>query len=208
MSVQAEREKYEQVWTHDQYRDFSPGLEAVDRLNLIKLLRDGGVKSVLDAGCGTGKLMRRLLTDCGDEFAVHGFDIAANCLDPWFDDRDDALLTIGCLWDPDDFATPYDAILCTDVLEHIPTEHIPAVLANFHRCARRFCYCAIALFPDRFGEELVGRPLHLTVEEPDWWLARAREAGFPQIHHLIEDHARTGQPLWLHLFMLQTPTQA
>lgn len=193
------RKRYEKVWTFDAYRDFSPGEAAVDKVHLVDTLRKFHVRTVLDAGCGSGKLMRRLMEACGDELAVHGFDIAANCLDPWFDGVKEEILTVGVLWDPADFDKEYDAVLCTDVMEHIPTDKVPLVLANFHRCARKLCYLAIALFPDGFGPELVGEPLHLTVREPEWWLQQIRDAGFGQVHSVTEKHA-SGKAMWLHVF--------
>ena len=194
-----ERNKYEKVWRMEQYRTFSPGLAAYDKFNLIDLFRKHDVKTVLDAGCGSGKLLRKLRTDHGDELEAFGFDISANCLDPWFDPIKDEVLTVGCLWEPDDFNKPYDAIVCTDVLEHIPTEFVPAVLKNFRQCARRFCYLCIALVDDAFGK-ILGEPLHLTVASPEWWLARIREARF-RVEEVRIERNTAGEALWLHAFL-------
>ena len=117
------------------YRNFSPGADALDRLPLLDALRDHGVRTILDAGCGSGKLMWRLMQEHAGEFDVHGFDITDNCLDPCFADIKDRVLTIGCLWNPDDFKQVYDAVICCDVMEHIPTERVPAVLANLSKSA-------------------------------------------------------------------------
>ena len=168
----AEQRKYETVWTFDSYREVSPGARAAEQLQLVEVLRKHEVRSVLDAGCGSGKLLRHILETCGDEFDVHGFDIASNCLDPWFAPIRDRILTVGCLWDAADFNQDYDAILCTDVLEHVPTEHVPQVLRNFRTRARRLVYLAVALLPDCMGEQTVGRALHLTVKPPAWWRTR------------------------------------
>ena len=195
------KEKYRFVWTIDEYRDFSPGEHAVDKVGLIDLLRKRDVKTVLDAGCGSGKLMRKLIEECGNEFVVHGFDIAENCLDSYFDDKDD-ILTVGVLWDSTDFYKTYDAIICTDVLEHIPTEKMASVLSNFYSCTRRFCYLAIALFPDGFGPKLLGESLHLTVKEPGWWLEQIKNAGFEKVHSVTEKHT-SGQDMWLHVFIFK-----
>ncbi len=195
-----EREKYEKVWTFDRYRDFSPGLEAAKRLQLVRHLHDHQVRSVLDAGCGSGKLMRWLMTDHAEDFAVHGFDISANCLDSWFDDLKHEVLTVGCLWDAADFAVHYDAIICTDVLEHIPTKHIPAVLANFRRCANNLCFLSIALFADQFGPELIQEPLHLTVNPPQWWLQQLTDADL-KVLWTKQDSDAHGVAQWLHVLL-------
>lgn len=193
-----ERLKYESIWTHDIYRKKSPGLDDADKIQLIEHLRSRGVKSVLDAGCGSGKLMQRLITQHSDEFTVHGFDISKNCLDPFFDDIKDDVLTVGCLWKAADMPGEFDAVICTDVLEHIPTEHIPAVLANLRSCTRKFAYLAIALFPDGFGPKLIGEPLHLTVQPPNWWYAKISVAGFRIESQAVETHP-SGQDMWLHV---------
>ncbi|MCK5707615.1 MAG: class I SAM-dependent methyltransferase [Candidatus Aureabacteria bacterium] len=198
-----EKEKYESVWKHDEYRHFSPGERAIDKFGLIDLLRKSQVKTILDAGCGSGKLMQKILEECGSEFTVHGFDIADNCLDPYFNNIKDDILTLGVLWNPDDFNKKYDAIICTDVLEHIPTNKISQVLNNLFRCTNTFCYLAIALFQDGFGPEILGESLHLTVKEPAWWLEQIKNAGFKEIHPLTEKHT-SGADVWLHVFLLKT----
>jgi hypothetical protein len=143
--------------------------------------------------------MKKLMTEHPDEFEVFGFDISANCLDPFFDSIKDRVLTVGCLWDPDDFCTSYDAIVCTDVMEHIPTRYVQQVLENFRRCTRNVCYLAVALFPDRFGPHLLGEPLHLTVKPPNWWYAKLALAGFKISAHGVEKNV-SGQEMWLHVF--------
>jgi len=196
-----EREKYERAWAYEQYRKFSPGLHAAEKMRLVEMLRGCGVKTILDAGCGSGKLMRKLLVEHAEEFTVHGFDISPNCLDPFFDPIKDQVLTVGCLWNPHDFRQPHDAILCTDVLEHIPTKHVPAVLANFHRCSRKLCYLAVALFDDAFGPKLFGEPLHVTVKEPFWWLNAVAAAGF-RLRSCVVERNTHGQQMWLHAFLM------
>ncbi len=200
----AEKAKYESVWGFSQYRRYSPGLDAVDKFRLMELFREYQVKTILDAGCGSGKLIRRFMEECGDEFIVHGFDIAENCLDEYFSDIKDKILTNGCLWKGEDFVRAYDAIVCADVLEHIPVEHVSAVLKNIHRCTDKLCYLAIALFHDDFGPKLLDKPLHLTVETAEWWLQQIDLAGFSEPLATIEKHS-SGKDMWLHVFSLKNP---
>jgi 2-polyprenyl-3-methyl-5-hydroxy-6-metoxy-1,4-benzoquinol methylase len=197
-----EKEKYESVWKCNEYRDFSPGEGILDKFNIIELLGKYKVKTVLDAGCGSGKLMRKLIDKCGSELVVHGFDIANNCLDPYFENTKDEILTVGNLWDPDDFDKEYDAIICTDVLEHIPTEKVPLVLKNFYRCTRKLCYLAIALFQDCFGPRILGQPLHLTLKEPSWWLKEIKSAGFDNMQAVVERN-KNKQDIWLHVLLVK-----
>lgn len=194
-----ERSKYEQMWQHDDYRKFSPGLHALEKLSLAKHFRELGVRTILDAGCGSGKFMRRILEQHSGEFAIRGFDIAANCLDPWFADRQaPGFLTLGCLWEPGALPAPNDAVVCTDVMEHIPTEHVPAVLANLRSAATRCVFLGIALFPDAFGPKVLGAPLHLTVQPVDWWREQVARAGLEAVSGAVQRQP-DGTPMWLYL---------
>lgn len=198
----AEKAKYERMWRHDDYRTFSPGLHALDRLNLVGCFRKIGVRSILDAGCGSGKFMRRIIEQHSGEFTIRGFDIAENCLDSWFADRPPELLSTGCLWDPAALPRPNDAVVCTDVLEHIPTAKVPTVLTNLRDAATRAVFLGIALFPDSFGPKVLGRPLHLTVKPAEWWREQATAAGLVPLSLVTESDA-SGVPLWL--FLLARP---
>jgi len=201
-----EKVKYQNVWEYENYRKFSPGERAVERFHLVDMLREIGVKSVLDAGCGSGKLLRRLIEDGKGEYDVRGFDIAENCLDSYFDDVKDELLKTGVLWDTDDFNEEYDAIFCTDVLEHIPPEKVSSVLKNLSLYSKKFCFLGIALIPDSCGPGLLGEPLHLTVRPAIWWLRQIKEAGFPDIRYLI-DRDGSGRDFWIHVFLLKSRSE-
>ena len=198
----SEKEKYTTIWKYEEYRLYSPGETSIKNLRIINLLRKCGVKTVLDAGCGSGRLMRALMEECGSEFSVHGFDIAENCLDPFFDKIKNEILTIGVLQNEKDFNKKYDAIICADVLEHIPTEKVKLVLDNLYRCTKIFCYLSIALFPDDFGPMIIGQPLHLTLKEPNWWITQIQKAGFTNLRHITEKHPN-GIETWLHVLLFK-----
>lgn len=200
---QAEREqtKYESVWKDEEYRKFSPGLRSFHVFDLPTRLRNAGVKTVLDAGCGSGKLMKALIEASPPVFEVRGLDIAANCLDAYFQGRENQFLDIGCLWDAAAYTRIFDAVICVDVLEHIPTDRIPAVLDNLRRSASKYCYFGIALHHDHYGPKLLGEPLHLTVQEPSWWFTAIERAGFPAPSEHVIERADDGRLMWLHVFM-------
>jgi SAM-dependent methyltransferase len=200
-----EKAKYEQMWRHDDYRTMSPGLHALEQLDLAKKFRELGVRSILDAGCGSGKFMRRILEQHSHEFSIRGFDIASNCLDPWFAGREAELLTLGCIWDDAGLPRPNDAVVCTDVMEHIPTERVPAVLRNLREAATRTVFLGIALFPDGFGPKVLGTPLHLTVKPVEWWRARVAEAGLEVISGVVQRTTSDKTPMWLYL-LCRPPT--
>lgn len=195
-----EKEKYEKAWSHQEYRRMSPGLVALESLPLVDMLRKHQVRTILDAGCGSGKMMQRLMTEFGSEFDVHGFDLSENCLDPFFDGIRDKILTIGCLWNPDDFQKQYDGVMCTDVLEHIPPQHVAAVLANLRKSTRKLAYLSISVQSDLFGPRFLGEPLHLTVRKPNWWFAQLTLAGFKITAHAMAND-KYGEAAQLHVFL-------
>lgn len=66
---------------------------------------------------------------------------------------------------------PFDGVICTDVAEHIPEQHIEQFLRIVTNHAKRFVvWCiytgpAAKALPD-------GRNAHLTVRPPEWWLEK------------------------------------
>lgn len=197
-AVEHERAKYLEVWSNPQYREYSPGEEVARSVGLDSLFRRLGVTSILDAGCGSGKTLRFFQESREADFDLTGFDIAENCLDAWFDAPENKVpLQIGSLWDRDAVKATYDAVLCTDVLEHIPTDRIDAVLSNLHAWTGKVVFLGIALFEDHFGEKLVNEPLHLTVEPPTWWRERIEAAGFSMMMEKTAEHK--GNPAWYYV---------
>ncbi len=198
--VNQERRKYEQVWQCEEYRRFSPGLHGAKLIDLIGFFRRQQVRTILDAGCGTGQLMRQIMTEFPDEFDVRGFDISSNCLDSSFDAIREDILTVGCLWNLAEFGAVYDGVICTDVMEHIPPERVAASLDNLRRSTAKAAYLGIALFPDGYGKKILGEPLHLTVREPQWWIAAIQDAGYTVASAIVET-AESGKPMWLHALL-------
>jgi len=198
--IEVERRKYERVWEHDDYRRFSPGLRGAQLVSLIDFFREHQVHSLLDAGCGGGQLMRQIMQEFPGEFQVRGFDISANCLDADFDEIRDQILTVGCLWNLADYGVIHDGLICTDVMEHIPTVKVSQTLNHIFRSTGKAAYFGIALFPDGYGQKILGEPLHLTVKEPQWWLKALTEAGFQVARHLVEATPE-GKPMWLHALL-------
>jgi len=151
-----ERQKYEQVWDTEGYKT-SSGDRVMRREAQVRAhLRACGVNQVVSLGMGSG----RLETALSDEFVFVGVDIASNCRSP---DCPVPLVVAG-LWEDLDIGT-YDAVICTDVLEHIPEEFLPAVIANIERLAPHG-YLAISL---RESAKRFPWPLHLTVKPVEWW---------------------------------------
>lgn len=159
---QREREKYERMWSAGRlYRRHSPGERMFEKTYVAMGLNPSD--SVLDIGCGTGRAALRF---SARGHRVHCVDIARNCLDPVAEMSLE--LTVACLWDRYELPLQaYDWGYCTDVMEHLPEEHVLAALWEMRRHCRRIFF-AIALFEDQCGKQ-VGEVLHLTVKPPRWW---------------------------------------
>lgn len=171
MSVLAdEQAKYAEMWTFPQYRQHSPGEDAVKRF--ARVIQEHGLQrpvSVYDFGCGEGKGSIELSSvfDCG----VYGWDFvdvrsieACRIMDDF---------TCAPLWSPTlRDVTPHCGY-CVDVMEHIPPEFTMLSVANMLRHCDKL-YLEISTEPDAMGA-LIGQPLHLTVQPFTWWRDRLRE---------------------------------
>ena len=187
-----EREKYEQAWRlkDREYAVFSPGLFISDHIKFLDFFKTNHVQTVLDAGIGSGKLFKKMKA-LG--FICHGVDISENCLDKDLLPFKDDILTVGTLWDGTLFEEErFDAIVCTDVLEHIPTEYVSDVLLSFHKWCRRFLFLQISLTEDIFSTK-VGSPLHLTVKPKEWW---DKQVGLFKTIHYKTILDRNGNEMW------------
>jgi hypothetical protein len=162
----AEREKYQKMWAHPEYRVVAPGEGIASKF--LEVARPKQGSEVIDFGSGTGRgaLMLALLGG----LQVHMLDFAENCLD---EDVRNALTTQAHvlkftqhdLNKPVPFTAEYG--YCTDVLEHIPPDFMHAVIVHILRAAKHVFF-QISCVDDVCGA-LIGEPLHLSVHPYQWW---------------------------------------
>ena len=136
----------------------------IERLTKLMLLE--GVKSLLDYGCGKALLY--------DDMKYKEMPI----------DENGQVLSkpLSKLWQLDYFSLydpayekysklpkgKYDAVICTDVIEHIDEKDVDWILDEIFSYARKFvfvtiaCYKALKKFED-------GRNLHVNVKQPSYW---------------------------------------
>lgn len=156
----SEKQKYEKAWDHDAYRNFAPG-EHIVRHYIQQCYPQKG--RIIDFGTGTGRAALYLHQHGWDVSLV---DITENCLDEAVRDEIGNRLLVANLWEPMELPRAPEGF-CTDVMEHIPPEHVEAVIQNLTTmCDRVFFH--ICLRPDHFGKEL-DEHLHLTVKPFTWW---------------------------------------
>ena len=165
--TEAERTKYEELWTDvPEYRDYSPGMENVQRF--CDILHPPQECSLIDVGCGTGIAGLAFRAD-GHE--VWWLDITNAALHPHVP-RDRFLRY--AVWE--DWAySRFDYGFCCDVMEHIPTEYTMLAASRIIKSCD-VSWFQIAFRDDQFGR-LIGKPLHLTVQSFEWWLQRLRTLG-------------------------------
>jgi 2-polyprenyl-3-methyl-5-hydroxy-6-metoxy-1,4-benzoquinol methylase len=163
--IEAERIKYQRMWTEvPGYRTNSPGERLVD--TFLSLAQWDKGDWLIDCGSGTGRAAKKL-SDAG--LNVTMLDITPTATDP------DVKLSFieACLWDMPEFPQRglYDWVYCCDVCEHLPTEHVDAVLDNLATMTGYGAFLQIAMWPENYGKQ-IGETLHLTVKPTEWWMEK------------------------------------
>jgi len=67
----------------------------------------------------------------------------------------------------------FDAVICTDVLEHIPEDELDETLNNIFSKAEKFVYLSVSTIPAKKTLPN-GLNAHVTVKPKDWWLERIK----------------------------------
>ena len=151
-----------------------------------QLIREHGARTVLDYGAGKGWQYR--LRD----FTLPTGERTASLAAYWG-------VEIAC-YDPGvaEFSKPpqgrFDAVVCTDVLEHCPEEDLSWIVDELFGYSRLFLYASVACYPAR--KRLPnGENAHRTIRLPTWWEVTIRTiaARHPQIryHVVLERLGRT-----------------
>ena len=123
-------------WDYDGYRGYDFDKDYITAV--VKLCHLAGVESVLDAGCGCGMDVS-LLRD--QQIAAAGFD--AN---PYTEELSARLIEkdqepcvqADLLDDELDAESPFDMVLCKDVLPYIPAEQIKKAVKNLAKLSGRY----------------------------------------------------------------------
>ena len=145
---------------------------------IVHLLRVKHTDTILDFGCAKGYLVHalRLL-----DFDAYGVDVSEYAINQALPEVQPYLRLINLLDENFNFHTH---ILCKDVLEHIPYEHIDEQL----RILRNKCSSIFAIVPLGENGKYVIPAYELDqshyIREPlDWWKDRFQKAGFNRLHY-------------------------
>lgn len=175
-----EQEKYEKVHAASKaYKQANQGRKCIEEFS--QLARPVGL--VLDCGAGNG-LATGWLKNRG--YPAVAIDIARNAGCHALEATQDESI-VHCLWN--EFPIKCDWIFCTDVMEHLPPEHVEGALHEMAQAGRRGAYFQICTVPDVTGPKLLGEHLHLTVEDEEWW-ERALGRHWPHVRRLGNAHSQ------------------
>ncbi len=154
--------------------------------------------SLMDLGCAGGGFVRSLLEDGFLALGLEGSDISKRLRSGEWGNIPYHLATCDItrpfeVYTIENQIAQFDMITAWDVLEHIPEERIPILLANIrkHLLPHGFFVGSVDCIPD--GNPLTGAVYHVTLKEKAWWIHQFNQAGFEcENHHLfeIEDYVR------------------
>lgn len=141
--------KADYQYLHKTLPDFGQGTRNTAPALICAFLDEWGVQRVLDYGCGKGKMVESLKNQ---GYACEGYDPCH----PDFDRRPTGT---------------FQAVLCIDVMEHIPDEEIAPLLKDIVSFKPDYIYFNIA---NRLAARILpsGDNAHCTVEPPEWWYAK------------------------------------
>jgi 2-polyprenyl-3-methyl-5-hydroxy-6-metoxy-1,4-benzoquinol methylase len=130
---------------YDEYYGPRASYPPVHRDLLKRLLRQAGVRTVLDAGCGPASFLRDL---AGEGYDRYGFDLTPEMVVEARRVLGEQGVPADHVWEgsvlsPGSFGAPggvgpqaFDAAVCVGVLPHVPAEADPVVIRNLRGAVR------------------------------------------------------------------------
>lgn len=134
-------------------RSLEPHIAAI-----AQMISSKGARTLLDYGSGKGKLYSSAAnaTDARDKQLAAWPDVAVTCYDPGYEPYSGPI------------EGPFDAVITTDVVEHIPADDIPWMLDELFGHAKICLYVVAACYPAK-KKMPDGSNAHCTIFPPSWW---------------------------------------
>ncbi len=111
-------------------------------------LRMSGSQNVLEVGCGTGSFAHMLRAK-SPFFQYKGFDFSSVAVKKAkIRCKSESSFFVGDAMDPTSYDSPYDVIVCTEVLEHIPEDLL--MIENWKKGIQ--CVCSVPNFDSQYHE--------------------------------------------------------
>lgn len=132
--------------------------------------RLGGGKRGIDYGCGEATLTKKAMN--GTSLSHVKWQLYDPCIPKYSTEP-----------------VPADIVVCTDVMEHVEEECVPAVLAHIRYLGRKGAFFHIVtklagqVLPD-------GRNAHITVKRHEWWQEQL-EQHWPRVEFFSSRYKRT-----------------
>jgi hypothetical protein len=139
------------------------GLSIVQHATQIgALIQKYGATSAIDVGCGRGDQYRDPI-NLQSAWGLTGIYL----YDPAFATHDTL----------PDACNRFDAVLCSDVLEHIPRTEVAGFIANLFTLADKFVWASVCCRPAKkyFPPDHI-QNMHVTVRGIEWWRDRFNAA--------------------------------
>ena len=138
---------------------------------LVELSQRVGAASALDYGCGKGTQytvhMDQNFNKLNDEVLAERFGkTLEEMLGYEVRKYDPAWPQFNVK--PDENADSFDLVWCTDVLEHVPEEDIPAIIRDLDLMAKKALFVTVGTYPAKKTLPN-GENAHITQKPAEWW---------------------------------------
>ena len=166
---------------YDQYyKEAQNRYETSYGMSFIKeVYRNLDFRTVLDAGCGSGILVRHMLSK---GYVARGIELSDWIVQTQCPDlHQERIVQIGSLEDLPYRDNSFDLVFSSDVLEHIPVESIPRVASELVRVARRDLFFSISLRPSSMNNKY-----HVTLRPRAWWEQQFENCGVSVCQELVD----------------------
>jgi SAM-dependent methyltransferase len=156
-------------------------------LKLYHRFNDRPDLRLLDLGCAGGAFVQSILEDGYTAIGIEGSDFSRKLRSGAWDTCPHHLLTCDIteefqLRDRAGEPMQFHCITAWEVLEHIPAEKLPGLLANIarHLAPDGIFVASVDTVPD--ADPTTGAVYHVTLQPKAWWLAQFAEVGLTECH--------------------------